>query len=412
LSELLYPMITGAYPVSNTGVVDTTQNLLAANDELTVSIVNDDFVTTELLSSRAGTESIGQYEVEVCVPVGKTINTDAKAQTFFFSSQEISYLSGDNSQVSPMEPATVDDDYTLIENTTMIDTAGVSNIGYCQTTSLLSIVDDNKQEQNEWLSINIMQTSICNGGRCFGETIPDGGIDSLATYSDFNTEGFIIIANNDYEIAKDTGNDKCINIDASPAVTLGPTTATPCISTSMQDVEVEHNKSTYTYVDTDGIPIKKNTTGDPSYKTGVTSYACIHDENTGSLWLKNISPLLAGQSSYQTAGTDQWKNSGANSNFLNGNTFTGYFSAVNTCGVSNAGVNKWQLPSVQDLIGILEFGNLDDSTEFDHQETYWTRDTCSSATSTNRWVVNMETSEVSCVEEGISEQHYIHAVYY
>ena len=97
---------------------------------------------------------------------------------------------------------------------------------------------------------------------------------------------------------------------------------------------------------------------------------------------------------------------------LNGNTFTGYFSAVNTCGVSNAGVNKWQLPSVQDLIGILEFGNLDDSTEFDHQETYWTRDSCSSATSTNRWVVNMETSEVSCVEEGISEQHYIHAVYY
>jgi hypothetical protein len=218
----------------------------------------------------------------------------------------------------------------------------------------------------------------------------------------------LVIVNDEIQTVLDTGVTSCIiSTGAIESMSMGE-----CPSLSIQDVEVDYPDNQYTYIDSAGVPqLNQQPLAE---EIPPASYDCIEDNYSGLLWSSARLPFDG------THSTDGKSWGGAI--ITNSSTFESLFSANGFCGYA-VGSKKWQLPSVEQLLGTVNYDSLENDGVFlpgdfsnellSTESVYWTKDSCDtdgSNSSLEYWSINMKNGTVSCSAE--ANQHLIRAVYY
>jgi hypothetical protein len=356
-------------------------------ETLSYNIVNDDFVTVSLKDDkRVLTESSDAIELNVTKCTGCTLSSDAKNAEFSITQANISVI---DYASKPVPAADLTADLTSVAYSNKLanfdtsdDTSGYKN------TLISTTKQDNIREPNEWFSLYVTQESLCPDTGCFGADIVTAANASKITdvlYPGLSDEGFMVIVNDEYVPSADTGIVTCLEISGGVAEAIGTT----CSTSTLQDVEIQHEVGKYTFVDTDGALVRPSVDGS---EPTISDYQCIQDNYIGSLWDLN---------SHDTE-----------------SVFSDISIATEYCGktdVAGAGGTNWQLPTVSDLINILDFNSfvVDGTNRFKNRGSYWTRDACLADLS-KYWVVDMATGTTTCqlATAAATETNYVYAVYY
>jgi hypothetical protein len=345
----------------------------------TYRVQNNDFVSVSLKGNKRELIEGDALEISVSLCDNCSISNEAKNAEFSIKNANIT-ISGADSDPVPAADLSLDLTPLPPEASTAFF-ANFSDTDTFKDTVLTNAKQDSLREKNEWFSIYITQDELCSNAECFGADIVTEAGETKITdinYTTFSNEGFIVIVNDDYVSLADTGVSKCLDISGS----VTDTSDISCSSSSLQDVETHHEEGAYTFVNSLGEPV---ITGADGSDPALDDYQCIQDNYLGSLWDLN------------TLNTPS--------------SFSNISIAPEYCKKIGDAENTWQLPTVADLINILNFNVLvDDGTNrFKNKGSYWTREPCL-ADSTKYWVVDMATGTTLC--EAVDEPHHAYVVYY
>ena len=267
---------------------------------------------------------------------------------------------------------------------------GIAN-GDCSDAILLAFSDGATQlrEKNEWFSFDVTTSDVRCDGNCIDATDIVVQNDVTLAIQDTNAEGCI----SDGDLVPSTNN--CV-IDTSQA------------DTPYQDVDFTgYNTLAYTFISDPDDAVDEFV---PSVLTTAptTLPVCVQDNNTQFIWLRG---------EFENADDDVLKT------YAEAETKIATVNVTETdlCGMDVTGTPNWKIPSVQELMGLVNIDTaniVDASTTFDNARTgtsitgwsskYWTSDVCDTDA---HWAVDLLTAQLSC-EDDTSESAHLRPIYY
>jgi len=333
-----------------------------------------------MLEEGAASTSIKLY---VCNPSNETV-TGGDIDLSFTFEEPVSGVEAAGKSNSRLHNASPDDYTKMANQIVSIQTLPGSTCKGIEVIDSFSV--DSTSEPHEWLRVtadpNSGNDTRCEkSGECFGPLLNDNN-------------GLIVIANDDFGIIVDSGNDQCVLADG----TLADGTLTDGILSCLisgQDIE-NTNIPALSYV-------KLTASGTPTLGS---DYACIADGSTGHVW-----------SRYGIEAADLTNANSANDSGLIGSEVQYSWGAApdaSTMDVSKlkyCGRSDWVLPSITDLMNVADYEYLNDANpQFVHQE-YWSSDSCwvdADGTSPGHWALNFVTGESDCLAD--SSPLYLRAI--
>ncbi|MFT7109501.1 MAG: hypothetical protein ACI843_001163 [Psychrobacter glaciei] len=249
--------------------------------------------------------------------------------------------------------------------------------GECATLDLMTASTDLVADQNVWFELAYATSDERCEGTCLeGHTIA--------------------VLNNDLISTLDTGLNECIQsgINKRWDVRCDDATYAPTGNYLKQDAaETDfYPDLSYTFIDADSAAV----TAKPA-----SGEACVQDNSTGLIWSSAIE-----------------SNTTTNDYTIN---YSGDDTAQTSwdCGIQNSGSKTWQLPTVQELMSIMDLNPvskskpLNENRIFDFKKTgsnyynanarYWSSDLCTiSAANDGAWTVDFITGHFVC--ENISSE--------
>jgi len=359
------------------------------------TINDDDYLTVVMKDLAAQAEDNESLQVLVCDKEGGAVESDF---TLDFTTQA-AFLDVSLDDYLPVErQALLDTDYTVSATTLAVSKSNISNSNpylshHCALKNLpADFTTDTVLENDEWFGFSLSSTTsyLCNGA------------------SNNCLQANLVIVNDEIQSVLDSGVTQCItSTGAVSALSAGA-----CSGLSIQDVEVDYPDNKYTYIGSTGTPLLSQQPA--ATEIPPASYACLSDNYSGLLWNTSRLPF---DGTHSTDGKS-WGGSIVTSSA----TFEGLFSASGFCGYL-VGTEKWQLPSVEELLGTISYENLENdgvflpgefiNEELSAESIYWTKDACDTDADTGTkeyWSVNMKKGTVSCAAE--ANQHLVRAVYY
>ena len=379
--------------------------ITAENTNTAFTITNSDFLRVSLETTEPTTDTTN-YNLNVCRPVDKTIEGGNITLTTSLSKVEdnLYQVIDDVTHLScadiGLESGTDLECKDNIEGkiAEFEKTIAAGDVLECDTTgtTLFTFTPHNSIQPNKWFNIEVTTDERCD------ITNTDSCIDSTD----------VIVQNNKLTNVLDTGATQCLQGKnkrwAGDCNEVDDKTIFNIIDYRKQDAAQATGENNvypnlaYTYVNSTGQPVpKKPTTGE----------VCVQDNNTGFIWSGTVLDTGANTRIYQD---------------LSGTTeFDDY-----DCGIINTVDKSWQLPTVQELMTILDVEKLKTTRElgikytdtdgrniegapqfyFDeflnHSASYWTSTSCE----TNKYfVLNFLTGELACAAN--DEEHSIMMVY-
>jgi hypothetical protein len=386
-------------------IFDITVNIALASEHLApasstsfnaqYTISDDDYLTVVMKDLAAQAEDNESLKVLVCDKEGGAVESDFvldfATQTAFLDVTLDDYL--------PLERrAILDTDYTVSGTTLSVSQSEISNsnlylTNHCALKDLpVDFTTDTVLENDEWFGFSLSSTTsyLC----------ADAGNNCL--------QDNLVIVNDEIQAVLDSGVTQCITSTG----TVAAMSAGVCSGLSIQDVEVEYPENKYTFIGSSGTPLLSQLP--VATEVPPTSYDCISDNYSGLLWSTSRLPFDGTHS----ADGKSW----AGSIIANSTIFEGLFSASGFCGYL-VDTKKWQLPSVEELVGTLNYENLENdgvflpgdfiNEELSAESIYWSSDDCdtdSDVATKEYWAVNMKNGTVTCAAE--ASNNLIRAVYY
>ena len=321
----------------------------------------------------------GTLKLEFCVPSGYTYQNQNGLSDISLTVTP----STSGSETDFYKPAICDDINLLSDDSTTVscDLTSMSvirtinldgkNTGECETLDLMTASTDSVADQNVWF--DIAYTS--EDDRCEGNCLPNQSA---------------LISNSDLINTLDTGLKECVESG------IDERWDTPCIDTDIsptgdylkQDAaETDfYPDLTYTFIDTNSAEVVERPT---------SGEICVQDNSTGLIWSSAIeSNTTSNDYTISYSGDDT--------------TQTNW-----DCGILNADSKAWQLPTVQELISIMDLNPvskskpLNENRIFDFKKIgsdyysansrYWSSDLCTiSASNDGAWTVDFITGHVVC----------------
>jgi hypothetical protein len=363
------------------------------NSQYTIS--DDDYLTVVMRDLAAQAEDNESLKVLVCDKEGGAVESDFildfATQTAFLDVTLDDYL-------PPERQAILDTDYTVSSTTLSVLQSEISNsnlylTNHCALTDLpVDFTTDTELENDEWFGFSLSSTTsyLC------------------ADPSNNCLQSNLVIVNDEIQPVLDTGVTQCITSTGA----VEAMSAEVCSELSIQDVEVEYPENKYTFIGSSGTPLL----GQLPDATEVppASYDCISDNYSGLLWSTSRLPF---DGTHSTDGKS-WDGSIV----TNSSIFENLFSANGFCGYV-VNTKKWQLPGVEELVGTIDYENLENddvflSGKFINEELalesiYWSKDSCDSDSDPDTkeyWAVNMKKGTVTCKPE--TDPYLLRAVYY
>lgn len=353
--------------------------------ELTYTIADDDYLSLYLGASALQSEDSGQYQIKVCDKQGAGIEADFDLNLLLAPP----YLDASNNESLQADQLALEDtDFSLTANSISIAKSAISNANMeqgndCALVTLpISLSADADLEKNEWFGSQVSAASyLCSAGN-----------NVCAEYN-------LVVANDETQLVLDTGVETCLNADGTTESYSGS-----CSEFLVQDVEVNYPDNQYTYIASNGELLAPRLIS--SVIEPPASYSCIQDDRSELLWSVANLPFDGTHS----ADGILW----AGNVLENTATFEGLFS-TGLCGYSMTS-KKWQLPDVEQLMGIVNYEKLQVDSSFDaglfqHNTSgagiYWSKDSCDAD---KFWAVNMKTGTLLCLDK--AAQHHIRAIYY
>jgi hypothetical protein len=357
----------------------------------THTISNDDFLTVssknynnqitdindpDLQQPTDQLQEGGQYALEFCLPTGYTIQTGNNLSFNMTLSASI----GTNSKVllgAVCADVSLSDGISDCTETRSkeINLDSLTAVNPCTDISLINITDDNDANQNK----SFFAEFITSDARILGSNVVP--IQSLT------------ILNDDLINVLDTGLDECVENGTTMLWDV------PCTGENSHVPDADHNPNyqyqdgavtefypelTYTYINESGKPVQE-------LPTGTGSQICLQDNSTGLIW---------SESSELTKFSDG--------------------ATLNECGLAITG-RTWQLPTVQELITIIDLDplshlkplhasnilalNKTGSDFWQHKSRYWTKDSCFISTPSEiagKWAVDFISGHVECIDTSTS----------
>jgi hypothetical protein len=353
--------------------------------EFVYTIADDDYLSLYLADTALQPEDSGQYQIKICDKQGAGIEADFTINLLAGAPYLDTSLS-ESLQVDQL--ALEDTDFSLASSSINIQSSDIQNThaeqgNDCALETLpITLSADSNLEKNEWFGLELSAASnLC------------------ASANNICAEVNLVVKNDELQNVLDTGAEQCLKADGSTEEYSGS-----CSQFLSQDVEVNYPVNQYTYVGTSGELLTPRLIA--SAIEPPSSYACIQDDRSGLLWSVADLPFDGSHS----ADGILWSGSILD----NAATFEGLFS-TGFCGFSSSG-KKWQLPNVEQLMGIINYQALQVDAVFDpgvfqHNATasgiYWSKDSCAAD---KFWAVNVKAGTLVCLDK--SDQHHIRAVYY
>jgi hypothetical protein len=221
----------------------------------------------------------------------------------------------------------------------------VPGVAGCAAYPLISqFTEDTIAEPNEWFAISATPAGsdnrCANSAQCMGHLT---GIDD---------DGIVVIANDDYSLLVDTGNDNCLDTSGN----LNAYDGSSC-TTSGQDVEVNRTDLSFIPLTTEGYPTLEQ------------EHICLADGSTGYVWAR-----------YGLSATEIPSVAGSEVSWA-------WASAANDANTrltliqSLCGKTAWVLPELNDLVNAADYDWLNSTnTAFNHNAatsmTYWSSQAC------------------------------------
>jgi hypothetical protein len=383
--------MTATLTLSNHYLAPLTSTIL--NQQYTIS--DDDYLTVVMNGLTAQDEDNEILEVLVCDKQGGKVEAGFDLDL----TTHVALVDSSNNEYLPSAiQAILNDDFTKTAELISIASSEVSNsntylTNHCALKSIpINFITDTDLEANEWLGFTLSSSVsyLCDdaSNNCLQQNL--------------------VIVNDEAQSILDTGVASCITSTGTTEVI----TSGVCSGLSIQDVEVDYPENKYTYLDSSGMPVlsqKPLTEEIPP-----ASYDCLEDNYSGLLW--NIARLPF-DGAHSTDGKS-W----AGSIIANSSIFEGLFSANGFCGYEVAS-EKWQIPSVEQLLGTVNYEELETdgvfsqgifvNEELSTESIYWTKDSCdtdSNSSTLEYWTVNMKIGAVTCEDD--TNQYLIRAVFY
>jgi len=377
--------------------LDSHYSSLGDNPSITKEyiITDDDYLSTVMRDLPGQFEQSPSFDLLICDKQGGGIESDLildLAITSVFLDASLNEILADDKK------ATIIEDFSLTSGQLAITTNEINNSNTyltheCAVKSLpITIVSDTEIELNEWYGLAISSTepywcSAANNN-CLEQNL--------------------VILNDDSVDILDSGTQQCI----TSAGSLAALSTGNCTELSLQDTEVDYPNNEYSYINSQGAPLLTQMQG--GNEVAPSNYDCISDNYSGLIWSSARLPF---------DGTHSLDGKSWSGSILeNTSTFENLFVADGFCDYPVA-TRKWQLPSVEQLLGVANYEELEADGNFTagvfkneeivNQSLYWSRDACDSdANSSTKeyWVVNFKTGAVNC--RGIADQYLIRAVYY
>jgi hypothetical protein len=359
------------------------------------TITDDDFLTVVMKDLAAQEEDSESLRVLICDKQGGGVESDF---TLDFSTQSAFLNTVIDEYLPPEKRAILNDDFSVNNNVVSVSNSDISNSNiylthYCALKNIpVDITTDGDLENNEWFGFSLSSTTdyLCSstGNNCLQQNV--------------------VIINDEILPILDTGVTHCITSTGS---VVSPV-AEACTELSIQDVEVDYPLNQYTYIDSTGTPLLSQWPA--SIEIPPADYHCIQDNFSGLFWSTARLPFNVTYSADGKA----WQGTILN----NGATFEGLFSTNGFCHYQ-MGSKKWQFPSVEQLLSIINYEHLEEDGsflpgEFIHEELasdsiYWSKNSCDTdtdVTTKEYWAVNMKKGTVTCKPE--TDQYLLRAVYY
>ncbi|MFY0642694.1 MAG: DUF1566 domain-containing protein [Bermanella sp.] len=374
------------------------------------TITNSDFLTVNLETTEPTTDTTN-YNLNVCRPVGKTIEGGNITLTTSLSKVEddlyqviddVTHLScADIGLASGSSPECKDDTEGKIAEFEKIISTG--DILECDTTgtTLFTFTPHNSIQPNKWFNIEVTTDERCD------ITSTDSCIDSTD----------VIVQNNELTNVLDTGITQCLQGRdkrwAGDCTTVDDGTLVGPVDYQKQDAAQTTGENNvypalaYTYVNETGQPVAAKP--DPDLVK-----ACVQDNNTGFIWSATV-----------------LDSSNGNKNIRAYTEAAGLSERDNyDCDIADDAGKSWQLPSVQELMTILDAEKLKTARELGIKFTnevgedvsgspqfytdlaydsanYWTSTDCD--TGNGYFVLNFLNGELTCAAN--DEAHSIMMVY-
>ena len=221
----------------------------------------------------------------------------------------------------------------------------VSGAVGCTAYPLISqFTEDTIAEQNEWFAISA--TPAGSDNRC------SNSVQCMGHLTGIDDDGIVVIANDDYSLLVDTGNDNCLDTSGN----LNAYDGSSC-TTSGQDVEVNRTDLSFIPLTTEGYPTLEQ------------EHICMADGSTGYVWARYG---LSATEIPSIAGSEvSWAWASATNDANTRLTLT----------QSLCGKTAWVLPELNDLVNAADYDWLNSTnTAFNHNAatsmTYWTSQAC------------------------------------
>lgn len=373
------------------------------------TITNDDFLRVNLEATEPTTDT-ANYNLNVCRPGGKTIEGGDIELTTKLSKvkddnvviNDVTHLScADIGLESSSSPECKDDTEGHIAELEKIIAA--ADILACKPegevpttgTTLFTFKAHNSIQPNKWFNIEVTTDERCDtdvaNGNCIDPTD-------------------VIVQNNQLTNVLDTGATKCLQ-------GRDKRWADDCSTVDKVDYQKQDAAQTtgeknvypdlaYTFVNGTGLPVPKKTT---------TGEVCVQDNNTGFIWSGTVRDSSNGN-----------KNIRAYTKVASLSEYQDY-----DCGMADDAGKSWQLPSVQELMTILDVEKLKMARELGIKFTneggedvpgvpqfyfdefsynfanYWTSTNCDSGN--GYFVLNFLNGELTCAAN--DEEHSIMMLY-
>jgi hypothetical protein len=374
----------------------TIPSYVALNFPTEFTINNDDYVSVTSknylgLNQVDSLQEGGTLKLEFCVPSGYTYQNQNGLSDITLTTTPT--VSGTDSEF--YKEAVCDDLKLLDDNlgavncdlTSMSVGRSISldgkNTGECTTLDLITANTDSLADQNVWFDLGYASSDE----RCEGNCLPNHSA---------------LILNNDLINTLDTGLDECVEsgIDERWDVRCIGFSESPTVDYLKQDaVETDfYPDLTYTFIDTNSAAVVERP---------ASGEICVQDNSTGLIWSSAIE-----------------SNAAANDYTIN---YSGDDSAQTSwdCGILNADSKTWQLPTVQELMSIMDLNPvskskpLNENRIFDFKKIgsnyynansrYWSSDLCSiSAPNDGAWTVNFITGHFVCENTGSETNAKMH----
>jgi hypothetical protein len=346
-------------------------------------------------SSAMQEEGTADYQILVCDKLGEgvesIINLELSAAGVFLDATTSEYLASN-------KLADDSDDYSLSNSVVTVNSSDINDsntfLGHeCAIKSLpILISDDSEIELDEW----------------FGITLGSNDSYLCSAANNLCLQQNLVITNDDTREILDSGVLMCINSSGA----LVETNAGVCTELSLQDVELDYPDNQYTYINDIGKALLNQWESGAEVQNNY--YACLSDNYSGLIWSIDRLPFDGIHSSDGKAWLGAVLEEGA--------VFERLFSENGFCNIKSS-TKKWQLPSVEQLMGVINFSQLESDSgmpegifkveELAGDSFYWTKDSCDTDTDVSTkefWAVDFKQGTLHC--KSSSEQLLLRAVYY